>query len=302
MVQSLIDRFRNVATWRREGERAPHKPLLILLALGCFSRGQSSMLFSEIEVPLTRLLKEFGPSRKSFHPEYPFWRLANDGLWVVEADHAMVARVGHDDPPKSQLRSAHAAGQFPPDVQRELKAQPALVGQIAREILEAHFPPSLHQDVLDAVGLSIEDLGGNGLAAANRRPRDPDFRGKVMVAYSYRCAVCDLDMRLGNTTVGLDAAHIQWHAAQGPDRVSNGMALCTLHHKLFDLGAFTLGEHRRILVSEQVNGSSRLEEVLLRHHGQFVRTPQRSDDAPAPEFIGWHQQWVFKREARGLLA
>lgn len=36
--------------------------------------------------------------------------------------------------------------------------------------------------------------------------------------------------------MGLEAAHVQWHSQNGSDDVSNGLALCSLHHTLFDLG------------------------------------------------------------------
>jgi hypothetical protein len=37
---------------------------------------------------------------------------------------------------------------------------------------------------------------------------------------------------------------------------------------------------------------------LMRHHGQAVRAPVRPEHRPALEFVLWHHQWVFKREAR----
>jgi putative restriction endonuclease len=40
--------------------------------------------------------------------------------------------------------------------------------------------------------------------------------------------------------LGLEAAHIKWFQAGGPDIEANGLAMCSLHHKLFDLGVFTI--------------------------------------------------------------
>ncbi len=62
----------------------------------------------------------------------------------------------------------------------------------------------------------------------------------MLLAYQYRCGVCGHDLRLGSQTIGLEAAHIKWFQAQGPDIVPNGLALCSLHHKIFDLGAFAI--------------------------------------------------------------
>jgi predicted restriction endonuclease len=41
--------------------------------------------------------------------------------------------------------------------------------------------------------------------------------------------------------VGIEAAHVRWHSQAGPDVVANGLALCALHHALFDLAIFGRG-------------------------------------------------------------
>ncbi|MBK7048066.1 MAG: hypothetical protein IPH48_16490 [bacterium] len=80
----FLDRITNVTQWSRKGERAPHKPLLLLLVLARCARGEGrEVAYREIDQPLFDLLREFGPSRKSTHPEYPFWHLQSDGIWVV---------------------------------------------------------------------------------------------------------------------------------------------------------------------------------------------------------------------------
>jgi putative restriction endonuclease len=143
-------------------------------------------------------------------------------------------------------------------------------------------------------------LTASGAESVARRQRDPQFRKRVLTAYEYCCAVCGLDLRLGSVSVALDAAHIRWHQAGGPDREDNGLALCVLHHKLFDLGAFTLGEEGRLLVSDQVHGTAGLHESLLRHHGTVVRPPQRRAWRPNPAHLAWHGREVFKGQARDL--
>lgn len=62
-------------------------------------------------------------------------------------------------------------------------------------------------------------------------PRSPKFRQEVLGAYCYRCAMCGLQLGL------VEAAHIVPHAhPKGLDIVSNGLALCALHHRSFDTG------------------------------------------------------------------
>jgi putative restriction endonuclease len=73
-------------------------------------------------------------------------------------------------------------------------------------------------------------------------------------------------VRLGDTLVGLEAAHIKWYQAGGPDAEVNGIALCSLHHTLFDRGAFTLSDSMRIQVSERAHGSTGFQEWLMVFH------------------------------------
>ncbi|MCY3794218.1 MAG: HNH endonuclease, partial [Gammaproteobacteria bacterium] len=92
----------------------------------------------------------------------------------------------------------------------------------------------------------------------------------------------------------LEAAHIKWHEAKGPAEVENGLALCTLHHDLFDRGAFTVLPGLNVLVANDVDGEG-VEQSLLRFDGERLRAgPQRGYPVPAPRFLAWHQSEVFR--------
>jgi putative restriction endonuclease len=102
-MDHILQQFQRLSTWSRGDQRAPHKPLVVLLALARWQQGQRSALpFADIEPDLTALLKEFGPTRQSFHPEYPFWRLRNDGVWMVQSDQPMKPRASNNDVLKSE--------------------------------------------------------------------------------------------------------------------------------------------------------------------------------------------------------
>jgi len=97
--------------------------------------------------------------------------------------------------------------------------------------------------------------------------------------------------------IALDAAHTRWHQAGGPDTEVNGLALCVLHHKTFDLGAFTVSDGV-LLVSDQANGTSGFVEALMAHHGKPIRPPQHPDWKPESKHLEWHGREVFKGDAR----
>lgn len=293
--EEALHLFDKLNVWSRGDQRAPHKPLLVLYALGRWSRGETADIpFKLVDTDLTGLLKEFGPPRQSYHPEYPFWRLQNDGVWTVHATGPLTPRQSSTDAKKSDLLAKDATGGFSPEVRAALQTDPGLATEIAARLLESHFPESIHADILAAVGLTL------GVDKAAAKKRDPQFRQRVLTAYEYRCAVCGFDVRLGWVSIALDAAHIRWHQAGGPDEESNGLALCVLHHKSFDLGAFTVNHDGVLLVSDQAHGTEGFQEALMRHHAKAVRPPQRQDWKPAPASLDWHAREVFKGEPRSL--
>ena len=82
---NVLARVGSLNLWKRHGERAPHKPLLILLAVGRLQRGEPDSHRSPRRPRLNELLQEFGTPSTRPSAQYPFWRLQGDGLWEVEA-------------------------------------------------------------------------------------------------------------------------------------------------------------------------------------------------------------------------
>jgi len=107
-----------------------------------------------------------------------------------------------------------------------------------------------------------------------------------------------LDGQLGSVDLGIEAAHVRWHAAGGRDAEDNGVALCSFHHKAFDRGAISLDDDRHLLVSEHVRGSTRVAELLLDFAGHPLRAPQRGHEQPAEANVHWHRREVFREPAR----
>lgn len=290
---ATLEKLTSIRTWSRRGERAPNKPLLILLALGLLQSGQEKFHFNKIHNKLTDLIKEFGPARKSYHPEYPFWRLQNDGVWQLSNADNVSARQGNTDAKKSELIKFDVIGQFVPTIQTDFKKTPSLIADIAQIILEENFPETWHAEILDSVDLDLQLVTKTNY----KNSRDPQFRAKILTAYQHKCAVCGLSLQMQSLYPVLEAAHIKWHQAQGPDVENNGIALCSIHHKLFDRGAYTLDDNNIILVSEYIYGEG-LEDWLLRYHGNQLSSPIRTDYFPLAEFKRWHKNEVFRGRFR----
>jgi putative restriction endonuclease len=280
--QEIINAFDQIKSWTKGSERAPHKPLLILIVLGEIQNGNTHFIkFEEIEERLRNLLIDFGPPIKNAKPHYPFVRLANDGIWEFNKPKLIDTT---SDPSSQYLIENEISACFIPEIKQRLINDPLFLKEVAWQILSKNFPESIHEDILSATGLDI--------SPGKKRTRNAAFRDQILIAYEYKCAVCEFSVRLAQKNIALEAAHIKWFEAQGPDTENNGIALCTMHHKLFDLGAFTL-KNNLIFVSDHVNGTG-AKEWLLRFHGKEIRLPQREKYYPKPEFTEWHVNEVFK--------
>ncbi|MBC8418365.1 MAG: HNH endonuclease [Desulfobacterales bacterium] len=289
-LKSLIE---GINVWKRGAQRAPHKPLLLLYALARGLRSRDRFIpYIEVDEKLKQLLVDFGPTRKSYHPEYPFWRLQNDGIWDLKNAEEVKLRTGNMDAKRGDLIRNNVLGGFKKEIFDMVSSDPSAAEEIANDILEANFPASIHEDILQAVGLDLE------LKTKEQKKRDPYFRDRIIQAYEHQCAVCGFNVRMGHTLVALEAAHIKWHQAGGPDTEENGIALCALHHKLFDRGAFTVSPDLYIQVSDRAHGTHGFTEWLAAYHKKSLRPPQRPAYYPEPSFVAWHVREVFQGKAR----
>ena len=298
-TSDFLKRIEGINVWKKGGQRAPHKPLLLLLAFGRILDGRERFTpYREIDEMLTELLQRFGPPRKP-RPVYPFSHLPTDGLWEIPGSEGL-HRTSSGDLFIKDLCKGGVEGGFPEPVYGLLRRRPELVREAAQLLLDGHFPDSLHQEIRDATSIPyLWEMRDSPV-----RPRDPAFRVEVLREYEQRCAICDFDVCLGDELFGLEAAHIRWHVAGGPDKVTNGLALCGLHHKALDRGAVGLkatDSGYRVLVSKEVKGVNGLSHPVrwfLDFHDKPLRAPRNRLYDPEPAFVQWHQKQVFRKPAR----
>jgi putative restriction endonuclease len=127
----------------------------------------------------------------------------------------------------------------------------------------------------------------------SRIVRDRIFRRIVLRAYSERCAISGLKLINGSGRAEVAAAHIQPVEANGPDIVSNGIALSGTVHWMFDRGLITLSDDLQVLVSRQTNDPESIKALI--NKSGYALPPQRSSERPHPHFLQWHRKYCFKQ-------
>lgn len=289
----VLRRLTQLRQHQLDGKRSPHKPLLVLLALGQFSQtGSSRMEWNVVEERLARLLEEFGPPRKGKpHPEFPFTRLRSDLVWDLSRP------VPNDS--LMALREEPITGQFTGDVERCLEQDPARIAYVARQLVDEQFPLTIAPDVLTAVGLDpdlVFSSGGSEVPREERRRRNPAWRHEILQAWDRSCAFCGFDGQAIGAPVGIEAAHIRWFNFGGPDELDNGLALCSLHHKLLDRGVLGFADPETVVVSQTYSARSEEGKRLYDLHGKVIK-PRPGTVLPSENHVKWHEDEVFKGDA-----
>lgn len=145
--------------------------------------------------------------------------------------------------------------------------------------------------VLLEPGLPVADLAGEGLvspkpvrAVALRevkvRLAQHRFRRDVLRAYRKRCTVCTL-----RRPELVQAAHISEFAGESIEEVTNGLALCAIHHLAYDRNLMGIDPAGVIHIAKAVlteTDGPMLREGIQSFHGRGISLPSAAGDQPDP--------------------
>jgi putative restriction endonuclease len=109
------------------------------------------------------------------------------------------------------------------------------------------------------------------------------------MAYENRCALCNL-----RHTRLLDAAHVQPDADGGQPVVTNGIAMCKIHHAAYDADIFGISPSYTVGVRpdvmEEIDGPT-LRYSLQAINGSQIQLPTRRAARPDTDLLNvrWKQ-------------
>lgn len=148
----------------------------------------------------------------------------------------------------------------------------------------ADATPEEEREFIDSAATEDQSARRYDLVETMRAYRDAKFRPAVLQAYSYKCAVCDVDLSL------VDAAHIvPVSHPESADEVTNGVALCSLHHGAFDSALIGIQSDYRLVVNPA--RVSRLRDLQLASGlpgfqarlPESIRVPASIEARPSPK-------------------
>ena len=150
----IVDMFERIRIWTSRDHVAPHKPLVLLRALGRLARGDSRLEpFVVSEKAVKNLIDQYGfPAIP--RATYPFWRLQNDGIWEVSQSGALKSFENRSgDVSAEKLREYGASGGFPEGLHQRLVENPELFSRVVQCLLDmGEFSESIRFRLLMVAG------------------------------------------------------------------------------------------------------------------------------------------------------
>jgi putative restriction endonuclease len=118
--------------------------------------------------------------------------------------------------------------------------------------------------------------------AVKQRLHQPEFRGRVMLAYGQKCSVCTL--KHGRL---IDAAHIIGDdKPHGIPVVENGLAMCKIHHAAYDANLLGISPDYSVRIKadlmDEIDGPMLLHG-LQEMDGRDLTVPKRRTDQPSKD-------------------
>jgi hypothetical protein len=137
---------------------------------------------------------------------------------------------------------------------------------------------------------SLNDEREKKLREIVKRRGQPDFRNKLIAAYSGRCAVTGCD-----AVAALEAAHIVPYTGPESNHVTNGLLLRADIHTLFDLDLIGINpESKAISLAQMIKAT-----VYAELNGKKLLLPVNATDIPNQEALA--QRWErFCGEKEGV--
>jgi putative restriction endonuclease len=308
------------ARWESNtNHRAPHKPFLLLTIMDLIAQGEIAANFIELKAELVETfdlywVKIMGPDKEG-GPLLPFYHLKSDGFWhlvPVSGMDQVLAAAG-------QIRSFRQLNQLVlgaklDDALFDLLLNADARDDLRRVLIETYFAPGTRQELVEVGKITAESFEYSrelldrlrGTFRVREAPemdaryhvesRSTAFRRIIVRAYNHTCAMCGIRIVTPEGRTAVEAAHIiPWNIAHNDDP-RNGMALCGLHHWIFDQGMVSVTEDYHIRVSPAASDETAAAEPLLSLEAREIQRPAEHILWPAKKALEWHYANIFRSE------
>jgi putative restriction endonuclease len=297
--------------------RAPYKPILLLSVLDLIGLSvirENFIAFDEELLETFNLYynRTIGKEKNS-GPLQPYFYMRSEGFWEL------IPQEGKEQA-QSDLRQIDSLIQLHKlvigarldDELFELIQNSKYRERLADILIQTYLVPELQERLSEARRIKTDALEYGQILQTHRdgsfkvkdasneqkdyheESRSVAFRKVVRKAYDYTCAMCGIRVLTPEGAAAVEAAHIvPWNVSHNDDP-RNGMALCGLHHWVFDQGLVCVDGGLRIRISPIVVQMSVGIGALQELDESEIHKPVDRYFWPAKQALSWHRSKTFR--------
>jgi putative restriction endonuclease len=298
--------------------RAPHKPFLLLSVIDLIETGQVQANFVDLNAELIDTFDLYwehviGKERDS-NILMPFFHMTSEGFWHLVPVRGMEQMLGSIGRIHSfrQFKHVLLGAKLDDDLFTLLLGRDAR-DRLRRILIEKYFTPDIRQEIVRVGKITSESFEYSrelidrlkGRFTLKEAPetetyltesRSVAFRRVVVEAYQHTCAFCRVRVMTPDGRTAVAASHIVPWSHGHNDDPRNGMALCGLHHWVFDQGLIGVEPDHRITVSPVVRSDENAAQAILDLDRKPIYLPANQMLWPAKSALRWHMDNIFWNE------
>lgn len=298
-------------------QRAPYKPFLLLSVMDLIAQHAIDTNHIRLNADLIDAFDLYwarvvGNGRES-NPEMPFNHLRSEGFWHLVDEEGIEPDLTNVDRNEifRRVRNQKLFARFDPELFALLHA-PESRDSLRRVLIEQYIAPEARPTIVEVsriTGESFEysrDLLNRTRGKFNLKEapavderyvsevRSTAFRRVVVDAYDHTCALCRIRIVTPEGRTAVAAAHIVPWSHSHNDDPRNGLALCGLHHWIFDQGLIAVTPEHTIKVSPVLRLQEQHAAPVLALDGGKLFRPADRVLWPASVALRWHMEHVFR--------
>lgn len=296
--------------------RAPYKPFMLLAVSDLIATGTIVQNFIEYSDALLEAFDRYWQilfdSTKFANPIQPFFYLKSEGFWHLQAQPGMEQRLAATTDIKTigQLNQLVLGAKLDQAL-FELLQQPYAREQLRQSLIQTYFAPELWPalGMIAQINTEIFDYSRLLIQQSQRtfreipatdtpyqvEVRSSAFRQIVVPSYDYCCAICGIRIITPEGRSAAEAAHIIPWSQSYNDDPRNGVALCGLHHWVFDQGLLTITPSYTVQVSPLVDDQPAANQTLIAFARQPIQLPNQAHLYPDQAALNWHNQKIYRK-------
>jgi putative restriction endonuclease len=245
----------------------------------------------------------------------PFYHMTSEGFWHLVAVPGMEQALASGGRIKSfrQFHQVVLGARFNDDL-FALLSEPDARDALRRVLIEKYFTPDIRHEVVKVGRITSESFEYSrelidrvkGRFTLKEAPatdetylteaRSVGFRRVVVDAYKHTCSFCGIRVITPDKHTAVAAAHIVLWNHSHVDDPRNGIALCGLHHWVFDQGLVYVEADYHIKVSPVVTSEENIASLIIALDGKAMNLPDVQLLWPAKSALRWHMENIFWSE------